>query len=115
MRLTTNTAPDYAPSRVLLIQRALVVGFSLVFTFSGTEGALNTGGEVKTPTTTIPRAIFLAMIIVTSLYMGVQLAAQGILGAELAGDERAPLATAAGKALGPAGRQLILTGVLIST
>ena len=47
--------------------------------------------------------------------MGVQLAAQGILGAELAGDERAPLAAAAGKALGPAGRQLILTGVLIST
>jgi APA family basic amino acid/polyamine antiporter len=87
----------------------------LVFIFSGTEGALNTGGEVKTPTTTIPRAIFLAMIIVTSLYMGVQLAAQGILGDELAGQERAPLAAAAGKALGPAGRQLILTGVLIST
>ncbi len=87
----------------------------LVFAFTGTESALNTGGEVKTPTTTIPRAIFLALIIVTGLYIGVQLAAQGILGGDLARNDQVPLAVAAGHALGPAGRQLILVGMLIST
>jgi basic amino acid/polyamine antiporter, APA family len=87
----------------------------LLFAFTGTEGALYTGGEVRKPATTVPRAIFAAMIVVTGLYIGVQLAAQGILGAELGTDERAPLATAAGRALGSSGSQLILTGMLIST
>ncbi|HEX6573941.1 MAG TPA: APC family permease [Gemmatimonadaceae bacterium] len=87
----------------------------LVFVFSGTEGAINSNGEVKTPATTIPRAIMLAMLIVTSLYIGVQLSAQGILGPELAHEDRAPLAAAAGKAFGSGGRQFIATAVLIST
>ena len=43
-----------------------------------------------------------------------QLAAQGILGASLATEQRAPLAAAAGRAIGESGRQLILAGTLIS-
>lgn len=106
-----NLAWTALPSIHDLGRAALV----LVFAFTGTEAALNTGGEVKTPATTIPRAIFLALFIVTSLYIGVQLAAQGILGRALAGEEQAPLAAAAGQAIGPAGSRLILTGILIST
>lgn len=87
----------------------------LLFAFTGTEGALYSGGEVKAPATTIPRAIFIAIVFVTALYAAVQLAAQGILGPDLGTDERAPLAAAAGRALGPASSQLILTGMLIST
>ena len=87
----------------------------LLFAFTGTEGALYSGGEVKAPATTIPRAIFFAIVFVTALYAGVQLAAQGILGGDLGADERAPLAAAAGRALGPAASQLILAGMLIST
>lgn len=87
----------------------------MIFAFTGTEAALNTGGEVKAPARTIPRAIFLALITVTALYIGVQLAAQGILGQQLGAAERAPLAQAAGHAIGPAGRQMVLAATLIST
>jgi amino acid transporter len=86
----------------------------LVFAFTGTESALSASGEVATPARTIPRAILLGLTVVTTLYIGVQLAAQGILGASLATEQRAPLAAAAGRAIGEGGRQLILAGTLIS-
>jgi amino acid transporter len=86
----------------------------LIFAFTGTEAALTSSGEVATPSRTIPRAILLGLTVVTTLYIGVQLAAQGILGAALATEQRAPLAAAAGQAIGQSGRQLILAGTLIS-
>ncbi|HEX5073179.1 MAG TPA: amino acid permease [Gemmatimonadaceae bacterium] len=86
----------------------------LIFAFTGTEAALAASGEVATPARTIPRAILLGLTVVTTLYIGVHLAAQGILGPELATDQRAPLAAAAGRAIGQGGRQLILAGTLIS-
>jgi len=86
----------------------------LIFAFTGTEAALTASGEVATPERTIPRAILLGLTVVTTLYIGVQLAAQGILGASLATEQRAPLAAAAGRAIGESGRQLILAGTLIS-
>ena len=89
--------------------------FILVFAFTGTETALTASGEVRNPTRTIPRAILSALLIVTVLYIGVQLAAQGILGPALASEERVPLAAAAGRAIGVPGRQLILAGTLISS
>ena len=81
--------------------------FILVFAFTGTEAALTASGEVRDPIRTIPRAIFSGLLAVTVLYLGVQLAAQGILGAALASEQRAPLAAAAGRASGGIGRQLI--------
>ena len=86
----------------------------LIFAFTGTEAALTASGEVATPARTIPRAILLGLTVVTTLYIGVQLAAQGILGPSLATEQRAPLAAAAGRAIGETGRQLILAGTLIS-
>jgi amino acid transporter len=88
--------------------------FILVFAFTGTEGALTASGEVQNPARTIPRAIFSGILIVTVLYIGVQLAGQGILGTELASDTRAPLAVAVGRVSGETARQLFLAGTVIS-
>jgi amino acid transporter len=51
--------------------------------------------------------------VVALLYIAIQLAAQGLLGAALPGDPT-PLASAANVALGPAGRTLILIGSALS-
>jgi amino acid transporter len=85
----------------------------LVFAFAGIESALVPSGEVKDVARTIPRAVFLALALVTMVYVALQLVAQGVLGAALA-DSPTPLADAAGKMLGPAGRAFILAGAAVS-
>jgi amino acid transporter len=86
----------------------------LIFAFAGIEGALVPGGEVKEPARTVPRAIFLGMATVTLLYVLLQVVAQGVLGPALATSKAAPLADAAGLALGGWARQLLLVGAVIS-
>jgi APA family basic amino acid/polyamine antiporter len=86
----------------------------LLFAFTGVESALVVGGELKDPARTVPRGIFIGLAGVTVLYLAVQLVAQGVLGDALAGSTT-PLADAAGAAIGPWGRQLLLLGVIIST
>lgn len=86
----------------------------LIFAFSGIETALTPSGEVRDTARTVPRAILLAMVTITALYLAVQLVAQGILGPALANATPAPLAEAAGVAFGPAGRALLLLGASIS-
>lgn len=92
------------------VGRASVV---LIFAFLGVETALVPSGEVRDSSTTVPRAIFIAMTAVTILYIAVQIVAQGILGTALAG-KKTPLAEAAAVALGAPGRTLILVGSTIS-
>ena len=92
------------------VSRASVL---LIFAFLGVESALVPSGEVRDPARTVPRAIFLAMGAVALLYVVVQVVAQGLLGAALAGDPT-PLASAASVALGPSGRALILVGSAVS-
>jgi amino acid transporter len=87
----------------------------LIFAFMGIESALTPSGEVKDPARTVPRAIFLALGLVTVLYIGIQIVAQGILGAELATNTKSPLADAAKAVLGRGGELLILAGAAIST
>ncbi len=85
----------------------------LIFAFLGVESALAPSGEVRDPRRTIPRAIFIAMAGVTVVYLSLQIVAQGVLGASLAGSAT-PLADAAGAALGGSGRTLVLAGMVIS-
>jgi APA family basic amino acid/polyamine antiporter len=85
----------------------------LIFAFLGVESALVPSGEVAEPSRTVPRAIFLAMAAVAILYVVIQIVAQGLLGAALAGDAT-PLASAAYVAMGPGGRTLILVGSAVS-
>ncbi|GLC24351.1 APC family permease [Roseisolibacter agri] len=85
----------------------------LIFAFLGVEAALVPSGEVREPSRTVPRALFLAMLAVTVVYIAVHVVAQGILGPALAA-AKTPLADAAGIALGEWGRRLILVGSAIS-
>jgi APA family basic amino acid/polyamine antiporter len=87
----------------------------LIFAFAGIEAALVPGGEVRDPARSVPRAIFLAMAAITLLYAGLQFVAQGVMGPALADAKAAPLADAAGIAMGGWARQVLLVGAVIST
>jgi amino acid transporter len=84
-----------------------------IFAFAGIESALVPSGEVRDPARTVPRAVLLAMGLVTVLYMGLHIVAQGVLGPALVGDAT-PLATAAGRVFGPVGTTMINAGFLVS-
>jgi basic amino acid/polyamine antiporter, APA family len=86
----------------------------LIFAFAGIEAALVPGGEVKDPARTVPRAIFVAMVAITLLYAALQFVAQGVLGPALASSKAAPLADAAGVALGGWARNVLLIGAIVS-
>ncbi|MGH7631441.1 MAG: APC family permease [Gemmatimonadales bacterium] len=107
--------PDYltwagAPS-IDEIGRAVLL---LFFAFQGLENALTSSGEIVQPSRTVPRAILLTIVVITILYGGIQLVAQGILGPELGAHERAPLADAAGAAIGGWARAALLAGAAVS-
>lgn len=93
------------------VTRAAIV---LIFAFSGVESALVPSGEVENPARTVPRAVFVAMLAITLLYIAIQLVAQGVLGGAL-GSSETPLADAAGQVMGPWGRVLLLVAVIVST
>ena len=86
----------------------------LLFAYAGVEVALAPSGEVQNPARTVPRAVFLALAVTTSLYVAIQLVAQGISGPALAQETAAPLADAAGRFLGRAGVTLMLVGAVCS-
>lgn len=103
LRWTSTPAPtDVARASIITI-----------FAFLGVESALIPSGEVVDPSRTVPRAIAIAMIGVTLLYLAVQIVTQGVLGPDLAA-QKTPLAEAAGRAIGDGGRTLILVGSAIS-
>ena len=98
------TPPDASLARTSVL---------LIFAFAGVESALVPSGEVRDVARTIPRAIALAMVAVTLLYIGLHLVCQGVLGAALVGS-KTPLADAAAVALGPWGRTMMLAGAAVS-
>jgi amino acid transporter len=86
----------------------------LIFAFVGLEVALVPSGELRDPARTVPRALFSALAITTTLYLLIQTVAQGLLGPSLATFAAAPLAEAAGRVLGRGGRLLVLAGATVS-
>jgi basic amino acid/polyamine antiporter, APA family len=86
----------------------------LIFAFVGLEIALVPSGEVRDPTRTVPRALFSALAITTTLYLLIQAVAQGLLGPSMSTHAAAPLAEAAARVLGHGGRLLVLVGATIS-
>jgi len=89
--------------------------FLLMFAFFGVEIALVPSGEVRDPARTVPRAIYIALAVVTIVYMLVQLVAQGTLGPRLAESSATPLAEAGAVFLGHTGRLMLLAGAAISS
>jgi amino acid transporter len=86
----------------------------LIFAFAGVEVALMPTGEVRDPASTVPRAVFLALTITTTFYLLIQTVAQGLLGSAMTTYASAPLAEAASRVLGAAGRTLVLLGATVS-
>jgi amino acid transporter len=87
----------------------------LLYLFAGVEAVLAVSGELKNPARTVPRGVLGGLGIATVMYLGVQFAAQGLLGPDLPRHTQAPLADAAAMVLGSPGRTLILVGTVIST
>lgn len=83
------------------------------FAFMGTEGALTASGEVINPARTVPRAIVLALTSVAFLYIGLQLAAQGVLGADLAA-AKSPLVALGTALLGSWGGRIVVAAIVLS-
>ncbi len=87
----------------------------LIFAFAGVESALVPSGEVRDPSRTVPRALALAMVTVTLLYVVIQLVAQRVLGVPgLASATGAPLSAAAARIAGPLGAGGVAAGAVVS-
>jgi amino acid transporter len=86
----------------------------LIFAFVGLEIALVPSGEIRNPSRTVPRALFLALATTTTLYLLIQTTAQGLLGPSMSTFASAPLAEAAARVLGSGGRLLVLLGAIVS-
>jgi amino acid transporter len=83
-----------------------------VFTLMGMETALAASGEVRDPNRNIPRALGIALVSTTVLYVAIQVVAQGVLGPSLA-SSTVPLADAMGR-ISPALRLLMLGAAGVS-
>jgi amino acid transporter len=91
------------------LDRALILA---VFALVGMETSLCASGEVVQPNRTIPRALIIAIVFTTTLYVAIQVIAQGILGSSLA-TSKAPLADAMAQ-VHPALRAVMLAGTALS-
>jgi APA family basic amino acid/polyamine antiporter len=101
---TFDAVPQYSAfsSAVLL----------LIYAFVGFEGSVAISGETKEPEKTIPFGLIAAILIVTLLYIVIQIVSIGTLPG-LATSER-PIADAAVVFLGPFGAAFISIGVVVS-
>ena len=84
----------------------------LVFAFTGFEMAVIPAGEIDNPQRNLPRAILLALGIITVFYILIQVVCVGTL-PELATSVR-PLADASNRFMGSIGVTVILVGAVIS-
>ncbi len=84
----------------------------LIYAFVGFEGAVVLAGETKEPAKIIPFGLIVGIVIVTVVYIAVQIVSIGTLPG-LATSER-PIADAAAVFLGPLGAGFITVGVLVS-
>jgi APA family basic amino acid/polyamine antiporter len=105
-----NLAWTAAPGAADVARTSLL----LIFAFAGIEVALVPSGEVRDTERTVPRAIAVAMLAITTLYILLQVSAQGVLGSDLARATTAPLAEAAGASMGSWARGVLLAGAAIS-
>ncbi|HTD27840.1 MAG TPA: APC family permease [Xanthomonadaceae bacterium] len=84
----------------------------VLFAYSGMETALLPSGEVRDPSSVVPRATLAAIILVVLVYVGLQVVAQGVLGSALAG-AKSPLTDVAGL-IAPAFRIVLLFAASVS-
>lgn len=86
-----------------------------MWAFIGFEVVTIPAGEIREPRKTIPRALIAGVLGVTVLYIGVTVAAFGLLPADALLVSTAPLADAASALVGPAGATIVALVALIAT
>lgn len=86
----------------------------LFYAFFGFEAALSMSSEIIRPSRTVPRGIFMGLLIIAALYVGLQLVAQGTMGNALA-NSKTPLVDVARLMFGSWGASLMVAAVIIST
>ena len=101
LALTTPSAGAFGRAMILAL-----------FAFQGMETALGVSGEVKTPARNVPLGLLGAMAAIACLYVGVQVAAQGVLGPALA-QTHAPLVQAVA-AVAPSFAAVMVAGATVS-
>lgn len=106
--------PQYLKFSLPTLAQVGHVSIVLIFAYQGIEVALMPSGEVRDPARTMPRAILGALALTTLVYLAIQGVAQGLLGPDFATYADAPLAEAARRLLGNAGKTLVLVGGTIS-
>lgn len=106
----TQLIPASAPSPSTLGSGVLL----LMFAFVGGEGSLSASGEMRNPSRTVPLGLLMGVATVVGLYFGLQLVADGVLGAQLPLETVSPLAATAEQLLGPWGRTVLLGAVSLS-
>ncbi len=106
---SVSPGPELHAAPLSGLAEAVILG---VFAFSGMETPLSASGEVANGHRTVPLALFGSMGLVLVLYVAIQLVAQHLLGAGLAG-QAAPLAAAAGR-VAPVFRLVLVAGAALS-
>ena len=102
--------PSSMPSASTLGRGVLL----LMFAFIGGESSLSASGELRNPSRTVPLGLLMGVATVVSIYFGLQLVAEGVLGADLPAQTTTPLAAVAEQLMGPWGRSLLLGAVSLS-
>ncbi|HZP27282.1 MAG TPA: APC family permease [Dehalococcoidia bacterium] len=94
----------------------LLGGAALVFfAFIGFDEVITLAEETEDPVKTVPRGLFLALLISTILYVGVAIAAVSVVGAQALGSSERPLADVIGHALGGRSGDVMASLAIVST
>lgn len=107
--------PDAFPIRETRFPDAISIGTAallVIYAFVGWEAAVVPAGETRDPARTMPKALLLAMGMVTLLYVLVQVVVVGTLD-DPAATER-PLVEVGSVLFGPVGAVLLTIGVVVS-
>jgi len=104
-------APDPAFANVGFMGAALPV----LFAYSGFTYLNNLAGEVTEPQRTLPRALFIGMVLVITAYALVNLAYLAVLGHAGLAASHTPAADVMQRVFGSTGAKLIAVGIAVST
>ena len=104
-------ATDPARGNVGFIGAALPV----LFAYSGFTYLNNLAGEVREPQRTLPRSLFMGMLLVIAAYALVNVAYLAVLGHAGLAASTTPAADVMNRVFGPIGAKLIAIGIAVST
>lgn len=114
MLLGGNVMPDFTFAAALTDSRYDFAGATLllIYAFVGFESVVVPAGEAKNPARDMPRALLLGLLLVTLLYLGIQLVSVAAV-PDIAGSNT-PLLNVASTLFGDTGAILLMLGVVAS-